>query len=266
MQPFEHISQEIHGVIEKEDIFDHTSRQKEIPKILQIPHKSIQTGDTIAFETSTDLKPTENISFVANESFIMNNVVEVTENKMEDSIYPYDTKLKTPYIAQKNILCESHVLEISDIPINERELPITGISIKSPKSAIVKLSTLEHLSTIETNAGESTTKFYPEMIVATEVANTNINSLYECNTEIIDVVEPQDELNVPKISYHNANSSMNHQEMHTATAQSTIVKGKCNIIKIFSKNKHINIYLTCRQYIHTTNTQKHRNPSRKSTR
>lgn len=211
--------QEVIGVNEKEDSFEVKRPQPHMPKVQHIPHESLQSTETVPLEVSGDYIPQEFSGSVASESFSTKQALQVTESTVEQNVSPYEPKYKTPVCDQKEIIMESHALEVFNTNPNETESPMLSIEPSLIKNAAVKMEPLQHVSTEETHSGESVPKFYPEMIVATEVANTNLNSLNEYNTEVTTVIESHLDF-VSKIpQYHTASPTITGTESHIVSAQ-----------------------------------------------
>lgn len=184
--------------------------QPRAPTIQQLTHDSLQTSDTVPFELTEHYEQKQQPESVASPSFSSNHAVQVTETTIQQTVGPYASKEKTPIDNQKQVYTESYALEVSNTTINEMEAPFEALRPDSTKCAGLSVVTSDHVSTIETQSGESTAKFYPELIVATEVAKTNVNSLNEYKTEVVNVMEPQEEFDTTTPEYRKATESLSN--------------------------------------------------------
>lgn len=204
LQPHEHIVQEIVGINEKEETLERNLVQPRIPTVLQLTHESIQTSDIVTLEMNDNYEPKQNVGSVASNSYSTSHALQVSETSVQQTTVQYESKHKSPTDDQKQMVVESYAIEVSNPIINEKESPLDVYQPQTMKCAALSMVTSEHVSTVETHSGESTTKFYPEVIVATEVAHTNVKSLNEYNTEIANIVEPQTEFVVSTPKSQNA--------------------------------------------------------------
>lgn len=182
--------------------------QPRIPTVLQLTHESIQTSDIVPFEMNDNYEPKQNVGSVALNSYSTSHALQVSETSVQQTTVQYESKHKSPTDDQKQMIVESFAIEVSNPTINEKESPLEVYQPNTMKCAALSMVTSEHVSTMETHSGESASKFYPEVIVATEVANTNVNSLKEYNTEIANIVEPQTEFVVSTPKFHNATETI----------------------------------------------------------
>lgn len=206
-----------------------TSTHNDFEDYQQKPDSS-KISDAPVFETTINMDHETHPDSVAKPNYLTNHAIQITECMTEEDIASYEQKLKTPINEQSHKLVESMAIEISDTISNEKEIPLASFTMDHTKQASINLVTLEHVSTIETTSGEFTQKFFPEVIVATEVANTKMNSLHEYNTHITNVEESQHEFASPKVQSHFAKKSVDSQYHVAGTHQPTVEESISTLI------------------------------------
>lgn len=245
-----HLVQETVLAHDRESLFNVQSRPFETPKIEQLTHAAIQSSDLITFESNDQLKNKTPLYLTANQSFTTNQALEITEESAQENVAPFQSELKKPVAEQKEQILEVNAIEVateqyhikegllsnftkpntekattvynlhnplivSDVQLNEAERDLPTIGKDESHKAVLNIVTSDYISTIETHSGETTDKFYPEVIVATEIAQPNVNSLHEYSTEMTNVVEVGESFETKKTDYREASAVIPQQHYMT---------------------------------------------------
>lgn len=216
VQPHLPLEEEIIDLHDKERPFENKEIHSTYPTQSQIPFVGIQTTNEYVFETSLNLESENYSNKVAISTYVPSTTIQVTENIPNDTVQPLEIFSKMSRNDQKQQILESNALEISNIQCNEMELPLENITM-SGQNATFNMQTSEHLVASETNSGESAEKFYPEVIVPTEVAHPIINSLKEYKTQITTATEMENSFVTPCKLSHQAHPSVVLQDHLTDT-------------------------------------------------
>lgn len=159
------------------------------------------------------------------QSLDIKEALQITMPSVEHTVAPYEPMTKSPVNEQRSQFMEMNALEvvdeqwhiradtmddfqipttelattkyslhdqlmISDVELVENERSLANKDIDK-KYASQKVVTSEHVSTTEQQLEETVSKFYPEHIVATEMAHINIRPCLEYSTGVTNVIEAE---------------------------------------------------------------------------
>lgn len=226
-QEHQHVSQEIIVAHERESTFSE-KRDKNIgqPSVTFVPNNAIQEREGIVLEQLEDCQPKlPNTGMTAATHVIANTALQVFQESGEEAIAPFTNvdAAKHPVNEQRLSIPEKHAievntqetsikegplydfkkpeqqfarstyelhhpLEISNIQGNDKESQLMTRQSEQ-KHASFEVVESHHMATFETISGESTTKIFPEAMIATEKAQEKVDASFSYSTESPQIVE-----------------------------------------------------------------------------
>lgn len=252
-----HLVQETVLAHDRESLLNVKPRPLETPKIEQLTHAAIQSSDIIAFESNDQFQDKAALFSKATQSFTTNKALEVMEDSAQQNVAPFLLPSRNVVAEQKQQIQEANAIQVateqfhikegslskfiqpnterastvydlhnpilvSDVLLNESEKDLPNAGKSNMHQAVLNIVTSDYVSTLETHSGETTDKFYPEVIVATEIAQPNVNSLHEYTTQMTNVVEVGESFDTKKTNYRVASAVLPQQNYMTQQQPLTI--------------------------------------------
>lgn len=163
-----------------------------------VPSESLVTTETLASMTTSDIKSEEKLPETAKTTVLLKDAINITEEMVslkETPLHESPTKKSNATVAFSPLV-GLNVLEITE---QIKESNVETMNIEKAATSKLNFNLLESLQVGEVFVEDKSGKYYPELIVPTEMARKDVLVSNQVVTEVHDVQEREGLLSALKL-------------------------------------------------------------------